>query len=259
MCHRAAAAANALSMVPEERAWLRDPAALADTQPAAPPYRQDSRAGATADDDDDGADARRGGDELMATAGGDAHEGGAAEVADDNEAVAERLRALFRSCSAALRPGLVRRCWSPWWAAARRWHLAGQRLGHQSDTCACRQPAVFCLESPTDRTHVCTGQQPVGASSACDASHLCRPQKVVLTAADLRREAAVAAARLRVARHAPGPTPAARHDSSPADLVHRLTQLGGLTWIRIFGSLLDAQPYAQVAHKPDSDTDSQAA
>ena len=38
----------------------------------------------------------------------------------------------------------------------------------------------------------------------------------------------MAAARLRVARHASGPTPASRHDSSPADLVHHLTQLGTL-------------------------------
>ena len=51
-------------------------------------------------------------------------------------------------------------------------------------------------------------------------------QKLVLTAADLRREAAVAAARLHVARQAPAPTAAAWPDSSPADLVVRLTQLG---------------------------------
>ena len=73
-------------------------------------------------------------------------------------------------------------------------------------------------------------------------------QKVVLTAADLRREAAVAAARLRVARHAPGPTPAARHDSSPADLVHRLTQLGELIWIHV--RCLHLHPHANVACEP---------
>ena len=109
LCRHAAAAANALSMVPEERAWLRDPTALATSQPSAPAYRQDSRASAAVAAD--GADARGVDDEEMATAGGDIANGGAgAEVTNENEVVAERLRALFRSCGAALRPGLVRRC-----------------------------------------------------------------------------------------------------------------------------------------------------
>ncbi len=101
-------------MLPEERAWLRDPTALADSQPPAPPYRLDSRASAAAAGPD-GADERGGGDEDMATAGGEPPDGGAAEAeaTADNEAVTERLRALFRACGTALRPGLVRRWRTP--------------------------------------------------------------------------------------------------------------------------------------------------
>jgi hypothetical protein len=68
---------------------------------------------------------------------------------------------------------------------------------------------------------------PVLSSDAAFAC--CRPQKLVLTAADVRREAAVAAARAHLARLSAAPTPAARHDSSPADIVLGLTRLGALT------------------------------
>ncbi len=90
-----------------------------------------------------------------------------------------------------------------------------------------------------------------------DARGNFRLQKVVLTADDLRREAAVAAARLRVARYASGPTPAARHDSSPADLVHRLTQLGELTRTHVRG--LHLHPHAHFVHDLNSKRRSQAA
>jgi len=133
--------------VPEERAWLRDPTAVADSRSPAPPYRQDSRASPAAAEAD-GADQRGGDDEEMATAGGEAPDGGAAEAGatDDNEAVAERLRALFRSCGAALRPGLVRRCQIPYCAEAALpadAGRAGQRLGHRCITTVCRQPMVM--------------------------------------------------------------------------------------------------------------------
>ena len=102
----AAAAANALSMLPEERAWLKDPAALATlaaASPPAPPYRPDSR---KADVAADGDDERQGDDEEMAAAAETADTGADAE--EDTPPVAERMRALFRDCSDILRPNLVR-------------------------------------------------------------------------------------------------------------------------------------------------------
>ena len=95
-------------MLPEDRAWLRDPAAHVAAPPPVPPYRPDGGA-APADGADDHADERGVDDEEMAAAG-DARPDAPSESMEEEtpEAVAERLRKLFRSSRAVLQPGLVR-------------------------------------------------------------------------------------------------------------------------------------------------------
>ena len=96
-------AANALSMLPDERAWLRDPAAHAAAPPV-PPYRPDPvRAASSAAPDGD--DAREGDDEedMQAEEAGAVTDGDAAATEVD-----DALRAELQSCIDSLPTNRVR-------------------------------------------------------------------------------------------------------------------------------------------------------